>query len=97
VAVVFVRPKIPKLAPDPWAIQFDGEGRLKHLLTIEGIGPDWINRILDTAESFLSVTGREVKKVPLLRGRTVVTCSSNPPPAPAPPSSLRPSACPPTC
>jgi len=72
VAVVFVRPKIPKLAPDPWAIQFDGEGRLKHLLTIEGLGPDWINRILDTAESFLSVTGREVKKVPLLRGRTVV-------------------------
>ena len=28
-------------------------------------------RILDTAESFLGVTEREVKKVPLLRGKSV--------------------------
>ena len=71
-AVVFVRPKLPKLARDPWAIQFDSDGHLKHLLTIEGLGAEWVTRILDTAESFLSVTGRDVKKVPLLRGRTVV-------------------------
>jgi aspartate carbamoyltransferase catalytic subunit len=71
-AVNFVRPKIPKLASDPWAIQFDSEGRLRHLLTIEGLGPEWVTRILDTAENFMSVTDREVKKVPLLRGRTVV-------------------------
>jgi len=71
-AVHFVRPKIPKLAPDPWAIQFDQDGNLKHLLTIEGLGPQWVKRILDTAEGFMSVTDREIKKVPLLRGRTVV-------------------------
>ena len=71
-AVVFVRPKVPKLARDPWAIQFDSDGHLKHLLTIEGLGSEWVTRILDTAESFLSVTGHDVKKVPLLRGRTVV-------------------------
>ena len=71
-AVVFVRPKLPKLARDPWAIQFDSDGHLKHLLTIEGLGAEWDTRNLDTAESFLSVTGRDVKKVPLLRGRTVV-------------------------
>jgi len=71
-AVNFVRPKIPKFTPDPWAIQFDQHGNLKHLLTIEGISPQWITRILDTAEGFVSVTDREVKKVPLLRGRTVV-------------------------
>ncbi|WP_322520328.1 aspartate carbamoyltransferase catalytic subunit [Guyparkeria halophila] len=71
-AVKFVRPKIPKFAPDPWAIQFDEQGHLRHLLTIEGLGPQWITRILDTAEGFVSVTDREIKKVPLLRGRTVV-------------------------
>ncbi|HUX81283.1 MAG TPA: aspartate carbamoyltransferase catalytic subunit [Halothiobacillus sp.] len=71
-AVNFVRPIIPKLAKDPWAIQFDSQGHLKHLLTIEGLGPTWITRILDTAEGFMSVTDREIKKVPLLRGRTVV-------------------------
>jgi len=71
-AVKFVRPHIPKLAPDPWSIQFDSSGDLKHLLTIEGLGPQWITRILDTAERFVSVTDREIKKVPLLRGRTVV-------------------------
>jgi aspartate carbamoyltransferase catalytic subunit len=71
-AVKFVRPKIPGFAPDPWAIQFDRQGNLRHLLTIEGLGPEWITRILDTAEGFVSVTDREIKKVPLLRGRTVV-------------------------
>lgn len=71
-AVNFVRPIIPKLAKDPWAIQFDSQGHLKHLLTIEGLGSTWITRILDTAEGFMSVADREIKKVPLLRGRTVV-------------------------
>lgn len=71
-AVEFVRPQRPKLAADPWAIQFDTNGHLKHLLTIEGLGTEWITRILDTAEGFMSVSNREIKKVPLLRGRTVV-------------------------
>ncbi len=57
---------------DQGSLQFDGSGRLRHLLTTEGLGREQITRILDTAESFISVTQREVKKVPLLRGKTVV-------------------------
>jgi aspartate carbamoyltransferase catalytic subunit len=44
----------------------------KHLITIEDLGRPGIERILDRAESFVEVAGREIKKVPALRGRTVV-------------------------
>jgi aspartate carbamoyltransferase catalytic subunit len=43
-----------------------------HLLSIEDLDRAGIERILDTAESFAEVSGREIKKVPALRGRTVV-------------------------
>ncbi len=46
--------------------------RSRHLLGIAGMEADEIRLILDTAESFLEVSGREIKKVPVLRGRTVV-------------------------
>lgn len=48
--------------------------RLKHkdLLTIEDLGRDEIEMILSTAESFKEVSEREIKKVPTLRGRTVI-------------------------
>ncbi|PPD50445.1 MAG: aspartate carbamoyltransferase catalytic subunit [Methylotenera sp.] len=51
--------------------QLDADGRLKHLLSIEGLPKKILNQILDTAESFVGVAEREVKKVPLLRGKTV--------------------------
>lgn len=44
----------------------------KHLLGIEQLTPGEITTILDTAESFLEVSRREVKKVPTLRGKTIV-------------------------
>lgn len=53
-------------------IQIDENGRLRHLLTIEGLERQMVLDILDTAESFISVTEQTVKKVPLLRGKTVV-------------------------
>jgi aspartate carbamoyltransferase catalytic subunit len=53
-------------------IQFDTDGNLHHFLTIEGLGRDTLLQILDTAESFIDVGRREIKKVPLLRGKTVV-------------------------
>jgi len=56
----------------PENCQFDDEGRLQHLLTIEGLSRETILQILDTAESFISLGEREIKKVPLLRGKTVV-------------------------
>ena len=57
---------------DDWNIQFDHHGRLKHFLTIEGLGSEMLTKILDTAESFASVNDQHVKKVPLLRGKTIV-------------------------
>ena len=51
--------------------QLDNEGNLKHLLTIEGLPKRILNQILDTAETFVSVAERDIKKVPLLRGKTV--------------------------
>ena len=52
-------------------LQLDDEGKLQHLLTIEGIPRALLLKILDTADSFVGVTEREVKKVPLLRGKSV--------------------------
>jgi len=52
--------------------QFDTQGKLHHLLTIEGLSRETILQILDTAESFITIGRREIKKVPLLRGKTVV-------------------------
>ncbi|MGA7814195.1 aspartate carbamoyltransferase catalytic subunit [Caballeronia sp.] len=51
--------------------QLTKNGELKHLLTIEGLPPAIVSHILDTAEQFVSVTDREIKKVPLLRGKSV--------------------------
>ena len=42
-----------------------------HLLSIEGLPRAVLTQILDTAGTFLSVNDREVKKVPLLRGKSV--------------------------
>ncbi len=43
-----------------------------HLLGLEGLRAEEIGFLLDTAESFKEVSEREIKKVPALRGRTVV-------------------------
>ena len=51
--------------------QFNAQGELTHLLTTEGLSRETITRILDTAQSFLEVSDRKVKKVPLLRGKSV--------------------------
>ena len=46
--------------------------RPRHLISIDDLNRTMIERILDRAESFAEVSGREIKKVPALRGRTVV-------------------------
>ncbi|MBI2778692.1 MAG: aspartate carbamoyltransferase catalytic subunit [Gammaproteobacteria bacterium] len=53
-------------------IQLDKNGRLRHFLTIEGLNRKLLVEILDTAESFSGVTAQSIKKVPLLRGKTIV-------------------------
>ena len=52
-------------------IQPDKSGRLKHFLTTEGLSRALLTEILDTAENFAGVGERAVKKVPLLRGKTI--------------------------
>ena len=52
-------------------IQLHKDGSLRHFLTIEGLSKDLLLQILDTAESFASLPGRLVKKVPALRGRVI--------------------------
>ncbi|MEO5700645.1 MAG: aspartate carbamoyltransferase catalytic subunit [Casimicrobiaceae bacterium] len=51
--------------------QLDADGALVHLLTLEGLPADVIRHILDTAVPFASISERDVKKVPLLRGKGV--------------------------
>jgi aspartate carbamoyltransferase catalytic subunit len=51
--------------------QLNKNGELHHLLTLEGLPAEVMWQILDTAGSFVGVTQREVKKVPLLRGKAV--------------------------
>ena len=52
-------------------LQLNDNGDLHHLLAIEGLPKRIIERILDTAESFVDINEREVKVVPLLRGKSI--------------------------
>ena len=56
---------------DPRNPQLNKNGELHHLLSLEGLPASVIWQIIDTAQSFVGVTQREVKKVPLLRGKAV--------------------------
>ncbi len=51
--------------------QLNKHGELQHLLTIDGLPKSIVNHILDTASSFVSIGDRELKKVPLMRGKSV--------------------------
>jgi aspartate carbamoyltransferase catalytic subunit len=46
--------------------------RSRHLLGIADLDPDEITLVLDTAEAMTEIAARPIKKVPTLRGRTVV-------------------------
>ncbi len=52
-------------------LQLNQAGELRHFLTIEGLRRPHLEQILDIAESFAALPGRQVKKVPLLRGRII--------------------------
>ena len=45
---------------------------MRHLLSVDDLAREDIERILGRAASFAEVSGREIKKVPTLRGRTVI-------------------------
>ena len=52
-------------------LQLNKNGELIHLLSTEGLPKSILTQVLDTATNFVSVNDREVKKVPLLRGKSV--------------------------
>lgn len=56
----------------PNNLQLNSEGKLKHFLTIEGLSKELLVEILDLAESFVGMTDQRIKKVPLLRGKSIV-------------------------
>ena len=78
------KPTDALIGHDAWNIQLDKNGNLKHFLTTEGLGSNILTQILDTAESFANVNEKRVKKVPLLRGKTIVNLFSKPVPGHAP-------------
>src|ERR1700688_704531 len=53
------------------SLQLNSEGELHHLLSIEELPRALIERILTTADGFIAVGTREIKSVPLLRGKSV--------------------------
>src|SRR5450631_2563748 len=63
----------PSSAPATGArsLQLNADGELHHLLSIEELPRTLIERILTTADGFIAVGSREIKSVPLLRGRSV--------------------------
>ena len=74
-------------------LQLNDPGQLRHFLSLDGLPRELLTEILDTADSFLEVGARAVKKVPLLRGKTVCNVFFENSPAPALPSNWPPSAC----
>ena len=57
---------------NPRDVQLTADGQLKHFLSISGLPKSLLTEILDTAESFANMGEQAVKKVPLLRGKTLV-------------------------
>ncbi len=57
---------------DPTQLQLTAGGELRHFLTTEGASRELLREILTTADSFVDMNSQSVKKVPLLRGKTVV-------------------------
>lgn len=51
--------------------QLNDNGNLTHLLSLENLPQEILFQILDTAKSFIEISNREIKKVPLLRGKSV--------------------------
>ncbi|GFO72530.1 aspartate carbamoyltransferase catalytic subunit [Bathymodiolus japonicus methanotrophic gill symbiont] len=53
-------------------LQLNSLGKLKHFLSIQGQEQSLLTEILNTAESFADISAQQVKKFPLLRGKTIV-------------------------
>ncbi len=70
-----VRPGAASPAPLPTALREDGSGRpaRRHVLDLDDFSPAEITSVLDNSRAMGQVLGRDIKKVPTLRGRVIVT------------------------
>ncbi|WP_020407063.1 aspartate carbamoyltransferase catalytic subunit [Hahella ganghwensis] len=62
---------MPELDEHTPVLQLNRFDQLRHFLTIDGLSCQHLTDILDTADTFIEVGSRSIKKVPLLRGKTV--------------------------
>ena len=53
-------------------IQIDENGNLQHLISLEPLTRNLILELLEEAESYIDFATRDIQKVPLLRGKTIV-------------------------
>ena len=51
--------------------QLNAHGELQHLLSLDGLPLEILTNILDTATPFTEVAEREIKKLPILRGKSI--------------------------
>nr|WP_145136428.1 aspartate carbamoyltransferase catalytic subunit [Pseudomonas duriflava] len=62
---------MPPMTDATRSLQLNAQGQLRHFLSLDDLPRELLTELLDTADSFLEVGARAVKKVPLLRGKTV--------------------------
>lgn len=55
---------------DP-SLQFDADGKLRHLLTLRNLDRNVITALFDQAETFLNMPGQQAVRCDTLRGKTV--------------------------
>ncbi|MBF8265838.1 MAG: pyrB, partial [Dehalococcoidia bacterium] len=58
---------------DPLATKHQKKWQHCHVLDVDDFSRDEIELVLETADAMKSILSREIKKVPTLRGRSVVT------------------------
>ena len=68
--VLLVKQTTKNLSPST-RLQLNKQGELRHFLCIGGLSQDLLKRLFNTATSFIQEKNSVVKKVPLLRAKTV--------------------------
>ena len=58
--------------PSTAQLQLNPDASLRHFLTTEGLSRDLMTQIMDQAEQFLGDDPRQLKKMPLLKGKSIV-------------------------
>ena len=68
-----IEPSSSIATPDTFPPPFIAVWQHRHILDLDDFTQEEIELVLETADAMAEVLTREVKKVPTLRGKTVVT------------------------